>query len=54
MDMVTLAIQVAHVFLAIGLVTHDVQSGHIIVGKTMAGAAATVRVLSRAIDVGVA
>ena len=54
MHMVALAIQVTHMFLAIGLVAHDMQTGHIIVGKTVAGAAATVRMLGCAIDVGVA
>ena len=35
MHMVTLAVEVAHVLLAIRLITHDMQSRPVIVGKTV-------------------
>ena len=54
MHVVALAVEVAHMFLAICLVAHDMRPAQVINGKAVAGAATTVGVLRRAVDVGVA
>ena len=53
MHMVTLAVEVAHVLLAICLVAHDMLPTHVINGKAVARTFTTVGILGCAIDVGV-
>ena len=52
--MVTLTVVMAHVLLAIRLITHDMRTTYIINGKTVTGAASTVGVLCCAVDISVA